>query len=53
MAELSHLSVAELISRCWKGPPLSKVESIDVENAEVLDLSHRRPLENFSLLATE
>jgi acylphosphatase len=45
--------VAELISRCWKGPPLSKVESIDVENAEVLDLSHRRPLENFSLLATE
>ena len=45
--------VAELIERCWKGPPLSKVESIDVEDAAVLDLGFRRPLENFSLLATE
>ncbi len=26
--------VAALIDRCWKGPPLSKVESIEVEDAE-------------------
>jgi hypothetical protein len=29
------------------------VESIDISDAEVLDLGYRRPLENFSLLATE
>jgi acylphosphatase len=46
-------AVAALIERCWKGPPLSKVESIEVEDAEVLDLGYRRPLEKFSLLATE
>jgi len=46
-------AVAALIERCWKGPPLSKVESIEVEDAAVLDLGYRRPLENFSLLATE
>jgi acylphosphatase len=45
--------VAELIESCWKGPPLAKVESVDVEEASVLDLGYRRPLENFSLLATE
>ena len=45
--------VADLIERCWKGPPLAKVESIDIEEASVLDLGYRRPLENFSLLATE
>jgi acylphosphatase len=46
-------AVAALIDRCRQGPPLSKVESIDVEDAAVLDLGYRRPLENFSLLATE
>jgi acylphosphatase len=46
-------ALAELIERCWKGPPLSKVESIEVEDAAVLDLGYRRPLEHFSLLATE
>jgi acylphosphatase len=45
--------VAALIDRCWKGPPLSKVESVEVHDATVLDLGHRRPLENFSLLETE
>ena len=49
----SQPAVAALIDRCWKGPPLSKVESIDISDAEVLDLGYRRPLENFSLLATE
>ena len=45
--------IAAMIERCRKGPPLSKVESIDISDAEVLDLGYRRPLENFSLLATE
>jgi acylphosphatase len=47
------LVVAAFIDRCWKGPPLSKVDSIEIEDAAVLDLGYRRPLENFSLLATE
>ena len=46
-------AVEALVDRCRKGPPLSKVESIDISEAEVLDLGYRRPLENFSLLATE
>ena len=46
-------AVEALVDRCRKGPPLSKVESIDISDAEVLDLGYRRPLENFSLLATE
>jgi hypothetical protein len=29
------------------------VESVEVHDATVLDLGHRRPLENFSLLETE
>jgi len=45
--------VAELIERCRTGPPLATVESIDIEDAAVLDLGYRRPLEHFSLLATE
>jgi acylphosphatase len=49
----SPQAVAALIERCWQGPPLCKVESIDVADAAVLDLGYRRPLENFSLLATE
>ncbi len=46
-------AVADFIERCRKGPPLAKVDSIDIEEAAVLDLGHRRPLEHFSLLATE
>src|ERR1700748_2259405 len=46
-------AIATLIERCWKGPPLSKVDAIDVATAELLDLGHRRALEKFSLLATE
>ena len=46
-------AVANLIERCRSGPPLAKVESVDIEEASVLDLGYRRPLENFSLLATE
>jgi acylphosphatase len=46
-------AVADLIERCHSGPPLAKVDAIDIEEASVLDLGYRRPLENFSLLATE
>ena len=37
-------AVAALIERCWKGPPLAKVELIDIEAGAVLDLGYRRPL---------
>jgi acylphosphatase len=46
-------AVADFVARCRQGPPLAKVESIEVEEAAVLDLGYRRPLEHFSLLATE
>src|SRR5947209_2081108 len=49
----SSEGLAAMIERCWKGPPLAKVESIDIETATALDLGHRRPGEAFSLLATE
>jgi acylphosphatase len=46
-------TVAQMIERCRKGPPLAKVESIDIEDAVPFDLTKRRPGEPFSLLATE
>ena len=46
-------AVAQMIERCWKGPPLAKIESIDIEDAVPLDLAHRRPGEAFSLIATQ
>ena len=46
-------AVAQMIERCWKGPPLAKIESIDVEDAVAFDLSQRRPGEPFSLIATQ
>jgi len=45
-------TIATMIERCWKGPLLAKVESIDVEAGVVLDLGYRRPGEAFSLIAT-
>jgi acylphosphatase len=45
-------AMAQMIERCWRGPPLAKVESIDVEDAVPLDLGYRRPGEPFSLIAT-
>ena len=45
-------AVAQLIERCRDGPPLAKVDSIDIENASPLDLGYRRPGELFSLLPT-
>jgi acylphosphatase len=46
-------AMAAMIERCWRGPPLAKVESVDVEDAVALDLGHRRPGEAFSLIATQ
>jgi acylphosphatase len=46
-------AVAQMIERCWKGPPLAKVDTIDIEDAVAFDLSQRRPGEPFSLLATQ
>ena len=45
--------IAAMIERCRKGPPLSKVEAIEVENAAMLDFGLRRPGEAFSLIATK
>ena len=46
-------AVATMVERCWTGPRLAKVVSIDVEDAMPLDLGYRRPGEDFSLIATE
>jgi acylphosphatase len=46
-------AVVAMVERCWKGPRLAEVQSIDVEDAAPLDLGYRRPGEDFSLIATE
>jgi acylphosphatase len=46
-------AMAQMIERCWRGPPLAKVESVDVEDAASIDLGYRRPGEAFSLIATQ
>lgn len=48
----SQPMIATMIERCRKGPPLAKVQSIEIEDAAPLDLGHRRPGEDFSLIAT-
>jgi acylphosphatase len=45
--------IAQMVSRCRVGPPLAKVESLDVEDAVPIDLAKRRPGESFSLIATQ
>ncbi len=45
-------AVRTMIQRCWRGPPLAKVQSIDVEDATMLDAGYRHGVENFSLLPT-
>lgn len=46
-------AVAQLIEHCRNGPPLARVETVDIEEATALDLGYRRPGETFSLLPTE
>ncbi len=45
-------AVAHMIERCRLGPPLARVDSVDIEEASALDLGYRRPGEMFSLLPT-
>jgi acylphosphatase len=46
-------AMAQMIERCWRGPPLAKVETVDIEDAAPIDLGYRRPGEAFSLIATQ
>lgn len=45
-------AVAQLIAHCRSGPPLARVDSIEIEEASERDLTCRRPGEAFSLLPT-
>ena len=45
--------MTEMIARCRKGPPLAKVEGIEIEDAVPLDMGLKRHGEPFSLLATK
>jgi acylphosphatase len=47
------VAVAQLIERCRDGPPLAKVDAVEIDDASALDLDYRRPGETFSLLPTE
>jgi acylphosphatase len=46
-------AMARMIARCRRGPPLARVDSIEIGEASALDLGHRRPGETFSLLPTQ
>lgn len=41
-----------LINACRRGPPESRVEKIDIEDADATDLALRNPGEKFSMLKT-
>lgn len=41
-----------LINACRRGPPTSRVEKIDIEDASAADLVLRNPGEKFSMLKT-
>jgi acylphosphatase len=45
--------MTEMIARCRKGPPLAKVDGIEIEDAVPLDMGLKRHSEPFSLLATK
>jgi acylphosphatase len=45
-------AVAQLIEHCRSGPPLARVDSVEIEEASEPDLGHRRFGETFSLLPT-
>jgi acylphosphatase len=45
-------AVAQLIEHCRSGPPLARVDSMEIEEASERDLNCRRPGEAFSLLPT-
>ena len=45
-------TVADMIEACRRGPPLARVDAVDVEDAHLDDLGQRRAGEKFSLLPT-
>jgi acylphosphatase len=45
-------TVADMIEACRRGPPLSRVDGLDVHDATLNDLGQRQPGEPFSLLPT-
>jgi acylphosphatase len=45
-------TVASIIEACRRGPPLARVEALDVHDATRDDLSQRRAGEAFSMLPT-
>jgi acylphosphatase len=45
-------TVAEMVEACRRGPPLSRVDALDVHDATLNDLGQRRAGETFSLLPT-
>jgi acylphosphatase len=45
-------AVSQLIEQCRSGPPLARVDSVEIEAGTEDDLGHRRPGEAFSLLPT-
>src|SRR5262245_4291612 len=45
-------AVTAMIHACRKGPALARVTAVDVQEAGVRELGHRRANEAFSLLAT-
>jgi acylphosphatase len=47
-----RLAVAQLIEDCRGGPPLARVDSVEIEEASERDLSWRRQGETFSMLPT-
>jgi acylphosphatase len=45
-------AVNSMIDICRKGPPLSRVDAVDVAEADAAELESRRPGEKFTLLPT-
>jgi acylphosphatase len=45
-------TVAAMIEACRRGPPMSRVDALDVQDANLNDLGQRRAGEAFSLLPT-
>jgi acylphosphatase len=45
-------TVADMIEACRRGPPMSRVDALDAQDANLNDLGQRRTGEAFSLLPT-
>jgi acylphosphatase len=46
-------TVADMVETCRRGPPLARVDAVDVHEASLNDLGRRRGPDKFSLLPTE